>query len=52
MAVALGSYIYAGGGNASPDKTYRYDPSTDTWDDGAIAELPPDTPGIASGGAA
>jgi N-acetylneuraminic acid mutarotase len=23
MAVALGSYIYAGGGNASPDKTWR-----------------------------
>ena len=23
MAAALGSYIYAGGGNASPDKTYR-----------------------------
>src|SRR6516165_5929597 len=36
MAVALGSYIYAGGGNASPNKTYRYDPSTDTWDDAAI----------------
>src|SRR5215471_497179 len=40
MAVALGSYIYAGGGNASPDKTYRYDPSNDTWDDAAIADLP------------
>ena len=40
MAVALGSYIYAGGGNASPDKTWRYDPSTDTWDDTAVADLP------------
>jgi Kelch motif len=40
MAAALGSYIYAGGGNASPDKTYRYDPNTDTWDDAAIADLP------------
>ena len=33
MAAALGGYIYAGGGNASPDKTYRYDPGTNTWDD-------------------
>jgi len=49
MAVALGSYIYAGGGNASPDKTYRYDPSTDTWDDGAIADLPAGRSSAASG---
>jgi len=40
MAAALGSYIYAGGGNASPDKTWRYDPGTDTWDDAAVADLP------------
>src|SRR5206468_6193711 len=40
MAVALGSYIYASGGNASPDKTWRYDPGTNTWDDAAIADLP------------
>ena len=40
MAVALGGYIYGAGGNASPDKTYRYDPSTNTWDDAAIADLP------------
>jgi len=40
MAAALGGYIYAGGGNASPDKTYRYDPNTDTWDDAAVADLP------------
>jgi N-acetylneuraminic acid mutarotase len=40
MAAALGSYIYGAGGNAFPDKTYRYDPSTNTWDDAAIADLP------------
>src|SRR6516164_6354924 len=40
MAVALGGYIYGAGGNASPDKTYRYDPSTDTWGDAAITDLP------------
>src|SRR5207253_1385636 len=40
MAAALGSYIYAGGGNASPDKTWRYDPATDIWDDAAVADLP------------
>jgi Kelch motif len=49
MAAALGSYIYAGGGNASPDKTYRYDPSTDTWDDAAIADLPAGRSAAASG---
>ena len=49
MAVALGSYIYAGGGNASPDKTYRYDPGTDTWDDAAIADLPAGRSSAASG---
>ncbi len=49
MAAALGSYIYAGGGNASPDKTYRYDPSTNTWDDAAIADLPAGRSAAASG---
>ena len=49
MASALGSYIYAGGGNASPDKTYRYDPSTNTWDDAAIADLPAGRSAAASG---
>jgi N-acetylneuraminic acid mutarotase len=49
MAAALGSYIYAGGGNASPDKTWRYDPGTDTWDDGAIADLPAGRSAAASG---
>jgi N-acetylneuraminic acid mutarotase len=49
MAVALGGYVYAGGGNASPDKTYRYDPNTDTWDDAAIADLPAGRSAAASG---
>jgi hypothetical protein len=49
MATALGNYIYAGGGNASPEKTYRYDPSTDTWDDAAIADLPAGRSSAASG---
>ena len=49
MAVALGNYIYAGGGNASPDKTWRYDPSTDTWDDAAVADLPAGRSAAASG---
>src|SRR5439155_831042 len=49
MAVALGNYIYAGGGNASPNKTWRYDPSTNTWDDAAIADLPAGRTAAASG---
>jgi hypothetical protein len=49
MAVALGNYIYAGGGNASPDKTWRYDPSTNTWDDADIADLPAGRSAAASG---
>jgi N-acetylneuraminic acid mutarotase len=49
MAVALGSYVYAGGGNASPDKTWRYDPATNTWDDAAIADLPAGRSAAASG---
>jgi N-acetylneuraminic acid mutarotase len=49
MAAALGAYIYAGGGNASPDKTYRYDPGTNTWDDAAIADLPAGRSSAASG---
>jgi hypothetical protein len=49
MAAALGNYIYAGGGNASRDKTYRYDPNTDTWDDASIAELPAGRSSAASG---
>jgi N-acetylneuraminic acid mutarotase len=49
MAVALGNYVYAGGGNASPDKTYRYDPSTNVWDDAAVADLPAGRSAAASG---
>jgi hypothetical protein len=49
MAAALGSYIYVGGGNASPDKTWRYDPGTDTWDDAAVADLPAGRSAAASG---
>jgi N-acetylneuraminic acid mutarotase len=47
MAAALGNYVYAGGGNASPDMAWRYDPSTDTW--GAIANLPAGRSAAASG---
>jgi len=49
MAVALGGYIYGAGGNAFPNKTYRYDPSTNTWDDAAIADLPAGRTAAASG---
>jgi len=49
MAAALGNYVYAGGGNASADKTWRYDPSTDTWDDAAVADLPAGRSAAASG---
>src|SRR6516162_152861 len=47
MAVALDNCIYAGGGNASPDQAWRYDPSTDTW--AAIANLPAGRSAAASG---
>ena len=49
MAVALGNYIYGAGGNAFPDKTYRYDPTTNMWDDAAIADLPAGRTAAASG---
>jgi cell division septation protein DedD len=49
MAVALGNYIYGAGGNAFPDKTYRYDPTTNTWDDAAILDLPAGRIAAASG---
>ena len=49
MAAALGNYIYAGGGNASPDKTWRYDPGTNTWDDTAVTDLPAGRSSAASG---
>ncbi len=49
MAAALGGYVYGAGGNAFPDKTYRYDPNTNTWDDAAIADLPAGRSAAASG---
>ncbi|HUS14387.1 MAG TPA: kelch repeat-containing protein [Chloroflexia bacterium] len=42
-AVAWNGYIYAAGGytgSVYTAKTYRFDPATNTWDDGAIADLP------------
>ena len=47
MAAALGGYVYAGGGNASPSNAWRYDPNTDTWT--AIADLPAGRSSAASG---
>jgi hypothetical protein len=44
-AIALDGYIYAGGGEDDGDdtrKTYRYDPVAEFWDDGPIADLPPE----------
>jgi hypothetical protein len=49
MAAALGNYIYAGGGNASPNKTWRYDPAADLWDDNAVADFPAGRSAAASG---
>ena len=45
MAFAQGNFVYVGGGidavsGLETNKTYRYDPSTNTWDDAAIADLP------------
>ena len=39
----------SGGGSDFPDKTYRYDPNTNTWDDSAIADLPAYRSAAASG---
>ncbi len=42
-AVALDGYIYVAGGSGKigySNKTFRYDPSTDSWSDTAIADLP------------
>lgn len=47
MAAAVGNYVYAGGGNASPSNAWRYDPNTDTWT--AIADLPAGRSATASG---
>jgi len=51
-AFAQGNFIYGLGGidslNGATAKTYRYDPSTNTWDDAAIADLPITRYGAAS----
>ena len=47
MAAAVGNYVYAGGGNASPSNAWRYDPNTDTWT--AIVNLPAGRSSAASG---
>jgi len=47
MAASLGGDIYAGGGNASPNMAWRYDPNTDTW--APIADLPVGRSSAASG---
>jgi hypothetical protein len=47
MAAALGGYVYAGGGNASPSNAWRYDPNTNNWT--AIADLPAGRSSAASG---
>jgi hypothetical protein len=42
-ALTLDRYVYTAGGRTSVDafaNTYRYDPLSNTWDDGAIADLP------------
>ena len=43
-ALTWGGYIYIAGGEAdlgvTTNKTYRYDPAANTWDDAAIADLP------------
>ena len=42
-AATDGTYIYTAGGDSNgtaQNKTYRLDPSTGTWDDAAIADLP------------
>jgi N-acetylneuraminic acid mutarotase len=47
MAAAVGGYVYAGGGNASPSNAWRYDPGTNTW--AAIPDLPAGRSSAASG---
>ena len=54
-AFAHGNFIYGAGGRLSVplpitiSSTYRYDPTTNTWDDAAIADLPEVRAGAASG---
>jgi hypothetical protein len=47
MGAALGGYVYAGGGNASPTNAWRYDPNTNTWT--PITDLPAGRSAAASG---
>ncbi|MEO8286938.1 MAG: S-layer homology domain-containing protein [Chloroflexota bacterium] len=52
QAAVIGNYIYVAGGSSDGgtlNKTYRYDPATDTWDDAAIADLPQPRAWAASG---
>ena len=48
-AVALNGYIYVAGGGLDTNKTYRYDPSSNTWSDSAVADAP-DVIGMAASG--
>jgi len=53
-SMATGGYLYAAGGvdatsYVESNKSYRYDPASDTWDDAAIADLPAPLYGPAAG---
>ena len=50
MAMTMNGYIYAAGGLYGPavNKTYRYDPTTNLWDDSSITDLPNYRAGSAS----
>jgi hypothetical protein len=52
-ALVLNGYIYTAGGTddnlVATNKTYRYDPGSDSWDDAAIADLPTTVQGAAAG---
>jgi N-acetylneuraminic acid mutarotase len=52
-AFVRGGFVYGAGGiqsvgSVASDKTYRYDPATNMWDDAAIADLPATRWGAAS----
>jgi hypothetical protein len=52
QAIAMPPYIYVAGGSTDGgivNKTYRYDPGTNSWDDNAIADLPEPRAWAASG---
>ncbi len=52
-ALVLNGTIYTAGGTddnlVATNKTYRYDPISDSWDDAAIADLPATIQGAAAG---